>query len=353
MADVARAPLALRFGVIVPCRNEAAVVERKLANLARLEWPYGTPARVVVVDDGSSDGTAERARTAARILSLESVSIEVVPNRGPAGKASAVATGLAALGEDVDVVLLTDADVVLEPDAPAAFARAFDDPAVGMVSGAQEFVASLADDGSCRAADGGVPAPAGSRFDRVTARVRRLESRCGRVFSVHGQALAWRRDLALVPPRGFVADDIELMLQVRAAGRRVVVAPDARFLELKVPPGDARDSQVRRRAAGYFHLVRRTAHPLRGGALDRAQWLCYRWLPGAAPLLAVVATAAPGAVAWLALGPVVGLGAQVAAVAAWFTVPGADLARLLSAIARGSREERTGTVSDSWEMARP
>ena len=48
------------LGVVVPCRNERAVIARKLLNLALLRWPEtdGRPHRIVVVDDGSEDGTA-------------------------------------------------------------------------------------------------------------------------------------------------------------------------------------------------------------------------------------------------------------------------------------------------------
>ena len=53
----------LVLGVIVPCRNEVAVIERKLRNLVIGRWPFSQrPHQIVVVDDGSNDGTAERAR---------------------------------------------------------------------------------------------------------------------------------------------------------------------------------------------------------------------------------------------------------------------------------------------------
>ncbi|QDU68956.1 glycosyltransferase [Engelhardtia mirabilis] len=341
-----------RFGVIVPCRNEAAVIERKLSNLAWLEWPRGVAPRVLVVDDASSDATAELARSCAAKLAREGLAIEVIANRGPAGKASAVSTALEELAGSADLVLLTDADVVLREGAPAAFARAFDDGRVGMASGTQEFVRDLAADGRCVGADGAEALPAGDRYDRITALVRRIESRFGRVFSVHGQALCWRADLALLPPRGFVADDIDLMLQVRAAGRRVVLVDGARFLEPKVAAGDARESQVRRRAAGYFHLVRRTAHPLRGGLLDRLQWFAYRWLPGATPWLAALLSVALPALVWARWGGPSGSACALFVALLWLSPPGRGLRRLLADIARGSREERAGQVSDSWEMVR-
>ena len=40
---------------------------------------------------------------------------------------------------------------------------------------------------------------AAAGWDRWTARARRLESRFGALFSVHGQLLAWRAELGLLP----------------------------------------------------------------------------------------------------------------------------------------------------------
>jgi hypothetical protein len=167
------------LGVLVPCRNEVAVVARKVANLARASWPLGAAHRLVIVDDGSDDGTAEAARAAlalhAQALEAAGVSAEVVANDVRPGKPGAIAAGLARIAE-VDLVVLTDADVVLEPAAPCALALAFErDARLAMACGAQRFVRDLADDGSAAAADGGEPVPAAGGFDRWTARVRRIE----------------------------------------------------------------------------------------------------------------------------------------------------------------------------------
>src|SRR5262245_11771746 len=102
------------LGVIVPCRDEAAVVARKLANLARCEWPASQwPHRIVVVDDGSRDATAKLAREAAAAFDPARVRVDVVANAGRPGKIGAIAQGLTALVRDADLVVLTDADVVV------------------------------------------------------------------------------------------------------------------------------------------------------------------------------------------------------------------------------------------------
>lgn len=327
-----------RIGLIVPCRDEAAVIERKLANLAACAWPpAGAPHRVVVVDDHSSDATAERARRHAG--ATEALRIEVLAGdpAGP-GKARAIAAGLRHLAEGpdpvdpVDLVGISDADVVLREDALGILQDAFrDDPSLAMACAAQEFVEDLAEDGTPRGRDGRAPVPAAGLYDRWTARVRRLESRSGRLFSVHGQCLLWRADLGLRPTPGVAADDIDLMLQARGrreAPRGVRLLPAARFLEVKTPPGPDREGQALRRARAYFQATSLAREPLPGW-VDRLQLALYRHGPRLAPLFAPVASA-------------VGVVAPV----------GRRLARLLDVIARARSLEEATPLTDRWEMRR-
>lgn len=341
------------LGVLIPCRDEEAVIERKLENLARAEWPAGRH-HVVVVDDGSGDATAEVVErwSHPRLRGDEGCAqLTLVPNRYAPGKAGAVRTGLESLPDDVDLVVLTDADVVVREQALVELHRAFEaDPRLGMACGAQEFVSSLAPDGTVRGDDGEAPRPASETYDVWTAGVRGLESRWGKLFSVHGQLLGWRRDLRLEPTAGIAADDLDLMLQARARGVRVERVESARFLETKTPPGEHREAQALRRACAYFQaLAPERALPTR---LDRLQLAAYRLLPRAAPELVAVALVAAVLASvflagWIGLAVCATLGLGLAR-----TRRGRELLELLKIIRMARRDRIHSRLSDRWEMQR-
>lgn len=341
-----------RLGVLVPCRNEAEVLPAKLANLALADWPATEGAhRLVVIDNGSTDDTAE---IAARLLDEHfsdrpEVECQVVSAPG-GGKPAALRAGLAAI-EGCPLAVVTDADVRLDPAALAAIAAAFGTrPELGLACGAQEFVGSLAGDGRLRAVDGGELAPAAGFYDRWTAWVRRWESRSGRLFSVHGQLMAWRTDLDLEPQPGLAADDIALRQEARRKGARVELVHGARFFEVKLPrtlqPGD----QAVRRAAAYFQVMR-ALRPVPGFA-DRLQFLVYRYVPEWTPWLLPGALLLGLALLGYCFG-VAALAFGAAAVAAVALTPiGLRLVELLWIMERARRLERRQGLADGWEMAR-
>ena len=347
-----------RIGVIVPARNERTVIVRKLRNLARVEWPAcASGHRVVVVDDASEDGSG--AVVASVLDELRALRPEVSWScvRGAGlGKARAIRAGREALA-DVDLVVLTDADVVLRRAALIALVEAFqEDPELALACGAQEFVRSLAGDGSTSGSDGGPPVPAGGLYDRLTARVRAFESRGGRVFSVHGQLLAWRGSAPLLPRPGLAADDIDLMLFARAGGGRVRLVAGARFLEVKPRRGRLLDGQRKRRAEGYFQILRGWDGrcPLGTGLLDRVQWAFYRWVPAAAPFGLVALVAVSIGLAVRGSGATAGLAAAAIWCALAVTPHGREvigLARVIAA-ARRAAPAPIDAGFDRWEPPR-
>ena len=95
--------------VVIPAFNEASIVTRCLTETVAALESLGAPYEVILVDDGSSDGTADLARAAAELLPR----VRVVGHDVNLGKGSALARGaLSALGT---VVLFVDADLEVHP----------------------------------------------------------------------------------------------------------------------------------------------------------------------------------------------------------------------------------------------
>ncbi|GAA4008825.1 bifunctional polysaccharide deacetylase/glycosyltransferase family 2 protein [Streptomyces plumbiresistens] len=109
--------------VLVPAYNEEAGIESTVLSLLACDYPE---LQIIVVDDGSTDRTAELAEGIGdpRVLVIRK------PN---GGKAAALNTGLAQASHDI--VVMVDADTVFEPDAIHHLVQPLAHPAVGAVSG--------------------------------------------------------------------------------------------------------------------------------------------------------------------------------------------------------------------------
>jgi dolichol-phosphate mannosyltransferase len=105
------------LSVVVPTYNEAGslpqLAERLSGALGEREW------ELIVVDDGSPDGTADIAAALA-----PRIPVRVVRRTGKAGLASAVVAGFAAAGGDILVVM--DADLSHPPEVVPALVAAIE-----------------------------------------------------------------------------------------------------------------------------------------------------------------------------------------------------------------------------------
>jgi cellulose synthase/poly-beta-1,6-N-acetylglucosamine synthase-like glycosyltransferase len=204
------------MSILIPAFRERDALRRKLEALEELDYPRERLQVIVLADE---DPELPRIARAARPDAL----VLFEPERG--GKAAGLNRGLAhATG---DVVVMTDANNLLEPGSLRAAARHFADPSVWAVAGR-------------RGEDG-------SAYDRYEDLLRRLETRSGSVAAMSGEFMAARRER--VPPfaEGIVNDDFWLLSQIVCAGGRVVYDPDAASTE---PPVSLRGEIGRRSRMG-------------------------------------------------------------------------------------------------------
>ena len=111
--------------IIVPAFNASGHLARSLGSVARLDYPRDR-MQVIVVDDGSSDGTADRARELLGGLGCET-RVLTTPNGGPARARNA---GLAAAGGDC--IQFLDSDDEVGRGKLIGQARALADPACAL-----------------------------------------------------------------------------------------------------------------------------------------------------------------------------------------------------------------------------
>ncbi|HVS01940.1 MAG TPA: glycosyltransferase family 2 protein [Thermoanaerobaculia bacterium] len=275
-----------RLSVVIPTRDTQALTLACLASLTRARHP---PLEVVVVDDGSSDGTAAAVAAAypeARVL------------RHPAsrGFTAAANAGLAAAGGEL--LWLLNSDTEVDPGAPesldAAFAR---DPRLGVAGAALRYP-----DGEPQWSGGASPTlvwlfALASGLARALTAIpgwRRLRapsgSTGGEVEWVSAAALAMRRQVwervgPLDERFALYCQDLDLCLRARRAGWRVAVVADCEVVHhhgatVAATLGAAADRHQRRllwqdlvRWLGAWRgpaAARRGARALRwGGALRR------------------------------------------------------------------------------------
>lgn len=110
--------------VVVPTYNEIGSLERLVTELLELE-PPGIQVQVLIVDDASTDGTAQAADELARRFVGR---IDVMHRSSKRGLGSAYVDGFTrALANGGDLIAQMDADLSHEPSALAAMIAAIDD----------------------------------------------------------------------------------------------------------------------------------------------------------------------------------------------------------------------------------
>lgn len=198
--------------LLIPAYNEAAVIQRKVANALALDYDPDK-LEIWVGSDGSSDETVRRARA------LADPRVHVVALPGRNGKTEVI-NRLA--GETAaEILVITDANARLSPDSLRFLVRHFANPAVGAASGAKHV---------------DVPPEAGglwgeTYYSNFENRVKTRESEVGGLSGCRGALMAVRHRDFQPYPAGTVNDDLVLALVTVLSGRRVVFEPRARAAE--------------------------------------------------------------------------------------------------------------------------
>jgi peptidoglycan-N-acetylglucosamine deacetylase len=194
-----------RVAVVIPAYNEEKVILRTVRGILASDYPY---YEIIVVDDGSTDSTYQKALAAFKDNSR--VRVITKPN---GGKSSALNLGISQTTAEIIVTL--DADTVFKPNTISKLVRNFDNPKVGAVAG---------------------NAKVGNRLNLITfwqaleyITSQNLDRRAFTVMNcitvVPGSVGAWRRK-AILKAGGFsdrtLAEDADLTFYIIRLGYKVV-----------------------------------------------------------------------------------------------------------------------------------
>ena len=116
--------------VVVPARDECATIGAAIGSL--VAQTYRGAFHITLVDDQSSDGTAEAAARAAGSAANLTVLRGAPKPPGWSGKLWALAQGVAAT--EAPILLFTDADIVHDPEHLASLVARLEQPRAAMVS---------------------------------------------------------------------------------------------------------------------------------------------------------------------------------------------------------------------------
>ncbi len=271
------------LSIVMAAHDEETCIRRKVENCLALDYP---PDRleVLVGCDGCTDRTAELARATGD----GRVSVVEGPRLGKATVLSRLVP--CARGE---IVVLTDANVMLDVGAAKTLARHFHDPAVGAVVGRLRFYNRVKRDYE------------ESLYWKYETILKYYEGRQGCVLGANGGIYAVRRQLFPQLRRTTIIDDFVVPVRIAARRWKIPYEPDAIAFEETTEDLDREFGRRARIGAGNWQAV-----ALVPEVLDpRTGFLCFafvshklmRWLVPfflVASLLLSFPLAAGGGILW-------------------------------------------------------
>lgn len=220
--------------VVVAAYNEASCIRQKLENSLALDYPADR-FELVIGSDGSTDGTDElvQACTDGRVR------LSPAPR---AGKTTVLNRCIpSARG---DIIVLSDANTMIEPEAIKALVKHFEDPDVGAVCGKLRLYNPTKKDYE------------ESAYWNYESLIKFYEGKRGAVVGANGGLYAIRRTLFTQLPPSTIVDDFVIPLRILEQGYKVVYEAGAVAHEETTEDYGKEFGRRARIAAGNFQSLR-------------------------------------------------------------------------------------------------
>ena len=229
-----------RITHIIAAFNEEQEIDAKIENTAAISYPSHLVQHIMITD-GSTDASVAKAANTPGITHLHQPIRE--------GKVSAINRAVAAAG-DTEILIFSDANAMINPDAFLEMVRHFQNPDIGGVAGEKKVVA-----------DDLVPGKAEGVYWKYESWLKQLDSDFYTVVGAAGELFALRRSLFTPVPQQVLLDDLYLSLVVCQQGKRMAYDPQAFATE--GPSFSIADEWMRRVriGAGAFQSLR-MFHPI-------------------------------------------------------------------------------------------
>lgn len=226
--------------VLVACYNEADILEQKIQNTARLDYPVDK-RNFWFVTDGSTDNSQEIVR--------KHPDFAVFHENARKGKNAAVNRVMQQV--KTPVVVFCDANTMLNREALKLLVRHFKDPRVGAVAGEKRVMQG---DSENAAASGE------GAYWKYESLLKKWDSQFNTVVGAAGELLAVRTELYEEVPPGVFIEDFRLSMNIAKAGYRVVYEPDAYAMETaSASIAEEKKRKVRISAGGLIEVAHFTS----------------------------------------------------------------------------------------------